>query len=94
MTAPAVSEQTPAAPSATAPGRKRLRRNPWGHPWFLEGFTWLYLIWSLVPIGIAVLFSFNNGKSQAAWLAAAALVAVISPPARNGSSPPRNRSSG
>ena len=43
------------------------RRNPWGHPWILEGFTWLYLIWSLVPIGLAVLFSFNNGKSQAAW---------------------------
>jgi spermidine/putrescine transport system permease protein len=43
------------------------RRNPWGHPWFLESFTWLYLIWSLVPIGLAVLFSFNNGKSQSAW---------------------------
>jgi len=43
------------------------RRNPWGHPWFLEGFTWLYLIWSLVPIALAVLFSFNNGKSQSAW---------------------------
>ncbi|HTZ30331.1 MAG TPA: ABC transporter permease, partial [Streptosporangiaceae bacterium] len=27
----------------------------------------LYLIWSLVPIAIAVLFSFNNGKSQATW---------------------------
>ena len=67
MTAPAVSEQTPAAPSATAPGRKRLRRNPWRHPWFLEGFTWLYLIWSLVPIAIAVLFSFNKGRSQAAY---------------------------
>jgi spermidine/putrescine transport system permease protein len=44
-----------------------LRRNPWGHPWILEGFTWLYLIWSLVPIVIAVLFSFNDGKSQSAW---------------------------
>ena len=43
------------------------RRNPWGHPWFLEGFTWLYLIWSLVPIAIAVLFSFNKGKSQATF---------------------------
>jgi len=31
----------------------------------LEGFTWLYLIWSLVPIALAVLFSFNNGRSQA-----------------------------
>jgi spermidine/putrescine transport system permease protein len=52
---------------APAPRRRLLRRNPWGHPWILEGFTWLYLIWSLVPIVIAVLFSFNNGKSQSAW---------------------------
>ena len=41
--------------------------NPWRRAWFLEGFTWLYLIWSIVPIAIAVLFSFNNGKSQSAW---------------------------
>ncbi len=34
---------------------------------FLESFTWLYLIWSLLPIGLAVLFSFNSGKSQAVW---------------------------
>ncbi len=38
-------------------------RNPWRRPVFLEGFTWLYLVWSLVPIAIAVLFSFNKGKS-------------------------------
>jgi spermidine/putrescine transport system permease protein len=43
------------------------RRNPWRHPWLLEGFTWIYLIWSLVPIALAVLFSFNNGKSQSVW---------------------------
>ncbi len=57
------------AATATRSGLRRLipRRNPWGHPWFLEGFTWLYLIWSLVPLGIAVLFSFNNGKSQSVW---------------------------
>ncbi len=42
-------------------------RNPWRRPWFLEGFTWLYLLWSLAPIAIAVLFSFNKGKSQAAY---------------------------
>jgi spermidine/putrescine transport system permease protein len=42
-------------------------RNPWRHAWFLEGFTWLYLVWSLVPIGIAVLFSFNKGRSQATY---------------------------
>jgi spermidine/putrescine transport system permease protein len=62
MTAPA----TQTAPSP-APASRRWRRNPWGHPWFLEGFTWLYLIWSLVPIAIAVLFSFNKGKSQATY---------------------------
>ena len=42
-------------------------RGPWRHPWFLEGVTWLYLRWSTVPIAVAVLFSFNNGKSQSAW---------------------------
>jgi spermidine/putrescine transport system permease protein len=47
--------------------RLRPRHNPWRHSWFLEGFTWLYLIWSLVPVGIAVLFSFNNGQSQSIW---------------------------
>ena len=44
--------------------RLRPRGNPWRHAWFLEGFTWLYLIWSLVPVAFAVLFSFNKGKSQ------------------------------
>ena len=33
----------------------------------MEGFTWLYIIWSIVPIAIAVLFSFNKGASQATW---------------------------
>jgi len=69
MTAPSVSAETP--PQQTHPkARTQSRwnpRNPWRHPWFLEGFTWLYLIWSLVPIGIAVLFSFNKGKSQSVW---------------------------
>jgi spermidine/putrescine transport system permease protein len=48
-------------------GRMRPQSRPWRHPWFLEGFTWLYLIWSIVPIAIAVLFSFNNGRSQSSW---------------------------
>ena len=51
----------------TVLGRLRPRRNPWRHAWFLEGFTWLYLIWSLVPVALAVLFSFNNGRSQSVW---------------------------
>ena len=71
MTAPAVPAETPApaAPAGT-PARPVSRwnpKNPWRHPWFLEGFTWLYLVWSLVPIVIAVLFSFNKGRSQATY---------------------------
>jgi spermidine/putrescine transport system permease protein len=56
-----------ADPAAVRAGLPWPKRNPWRHPWFLESFTWLYLIWSLVPIALAVLFSFNNGKSQAVW---------------------------
>jgi len=63
---PAPAEGTDTARRA---GIRRLwpRRNPWRHPWFLEGFTWLYLLWSLVPVAIAVLFSFNDGQSQSVW---------------------------
>ncbi len=45
----------------------RLRPSPWRRPWAMEGFTWLYIVWSIVPIGIAVLFSFNKGASQSTW---------------------------
>jgi spermidine/putrescine transport system permease protein len=63
-----VGESVTAPPARTRiawPGRPR--GNPWRRPWVLEGFTWLYIIWSIVPIGIAVLFSFNKGASQATW---------------------------
>ena len=63
---PAPASQAAAQPRALS-RRWIPRRNPWGHPWILEGFTWLYLIWSLVPIALAVLFSFNDGKSQSVW---------------------------
>jgi len=64
--APARAAQAGAA-TRTRLGRLRPRPNPWRHPWFLEAFTWLYLIWSIVPVAIAVLFSFNDGKSQSVW---------------------------
>ena len=62
---------TASAPAGARPAARPISRwnprNPWRHPWFLEGFTWLYLVWSLVPIVIAVLFSFNKGRSQATY---------------------------
>jgi spermidine/putrescine transport system permease protein len=64
--APARAAQAGAV-TRTGLGRLRPRHNPWRHPWFLEAFTWLYLIWSIVPVAIAVLFSFNDGKSQSVW---------------------------
>ena len=70
MTAAGTTTEASARAGASSQnGATRLRpwRNPWRKPWLLESFTWLYLIWSLVPIALAVLFSFNNGKSQAVW---------------------------
>jgi spermidine/putrescine transport system permease protein len=65
-TTPTVERPEPAAP-APQPRSPRFIGNPWRRPIFLEGFTWLYILWSLLPIGLAVLFSFNNGKSQSVW---------------------------
>jgi len=41
--------------------------NPWGQPRFLGAFTWLYMAWSIVPVIIAIAFSFNNGRSRSVW---------------------------
>ena len=58
---------------ATARAQRRLGRvrrlrdwwaNPWGKPRFLVLFTALYLAWSIVPILIAIRFSFNEGRSR------------------------------
>src|SRR5262249_26117269 len=48
----------------------RLRRwlaNPWGRPRALVVITWLYVVWSLAPVAVAVLFSFNAGRSRSVW---------------------------
>lgn len=42
-------------------------RNPWSKPRVLVLVTWLYILWSLVPVIIAVQFSFNAGRSRSAW---------------------------
>jgi spermidine/putrescine transport system permease protein len=48
----------------------RLRQwwsSPWRPPRFLALITLAYLIWSLLPVLVAVLFSFNNGRSRTVW---------------------------
>ena len=55
-------------PAQPRPGRiGGWLRNPWGRPRFLPLFTLLYMVWSLAPVAIAVLFSFNSGRSRSAW---------------------------
>jgi spermidine/putrescine transport system permease protein len=66
----AVAEFEP-TPVPASPPRSRLvpraLRNPWGQPRFLVGVTWLYMAWALLPVLIAMLFSFNAGKSRSVW---------------------------
>jgi spermidine/putrescine transport system permease protein len=42
-------------------------RNPWGRPRFLPLVAALYIIWSVVPVVIAILFAFNDGRSRTSW---------------------------
>ena len=61
---------TASAAAVTAPRRSMLARirdwwaNPWGRPRFLVLATALYLVWSIVPILVAIRFSFNAGRSR------------------------------
>jgi spermidine/putrescine transport system permease protein len=42
-------------------------RNPWRKPWILGAVTGGYLLWSLLPVVVAVLFSFNDSRSRTSW---------------------------
>ena len=41
--------------------------NPWGKPRMLRAVTLAYIAWSLLPVLIAIQFSFNNGRSRSTW---------------------------
>jgi spermidine/putrescine transport system permease protein len=47
--------------------RRRSWRGPWRPPYVLAAVTAGYLVWSLAPVLLAVLFSFNSGRSRSAW---------------------------
>lgn len=42
-------------------------RPPWDRSRTFAAITWVYVIWSLVPVVIAVVFSFNDGRSRSTW---------------------------
>lgn len=44
-----------------------LVRNPHGKPRALMTITWLYMIWTIVPVVVAIMFSFNDGRSISVW---------------------------
>jgi spermidine/putrescine transport system permease protein len=41
--------------------------DPWRPPRIMRWVTILYLVWSLAPVLVAIIFSFNNGKSRTTW---------------------------
>ena len=63
MTVAAAADQRPGA-------RARMRgwvTNPWGRPRFLVLITWGYMLWAIVPVLIAVQYSFNDSRSRTIW---------------------------
>jgi hypothetical protein len=46
--------------------------DPWRRPRLLEAFVWAYLAWSILPVTIAVWFSFNGGHGPRRLAAAGA----------------------
>jgi len=60
--------EAPAQPRLSAWSRFRgWLTNPWGRPRFLAAITWAYVVWSIVPVLIAVQFSFNASRSRTVW---------------------------
>jgi spermidine/putrescine transport system permease protein len=45
-------------------GLSRWWHDPWRKPRFLAAVTAVYLLWSLLPVLVAVLFSFNSSRSR------------------------------
>jgi spermidine/putrescine transport system permease protein len=52
---------------STGVTRRRWLSNPWGTPRLLWVITIAYILWSIVPVIIAIQFSFNSGRSRSVW---------------------------
>ncbi len=56
--------QSQATRSPVAKGVRGWWKDPWRKPRILETFTWAYLAWSILPVAIAMMLSFNAGRSN------------------------------
>ena len=64
MSQETIARPTPARPAVVTAPRRRWWRDPWRKPRILATITWAYLIWSLVPLTIAIAISFNGSRSN------------------------------
>jgi spermidine/putrescine transport system permease protein len=64
MSQETVARPAPARPAVVTAPRRRWWRDPWRKPAILATITWAYLIWSLVPLTIAIAISFNGSRSN------------------------------
>ncbi len=67
MSQPESAEHTAMVSLTSQPPRRGIRRwvkDPWRKPRILETITWAYLAWSLLPVLIAIMISFNGGRSN------------------------------
>jgi spermidine/putrescine transport system permease protein len=66
-----IAAERPMVEARPAMRRRRGLRGWWEDPWrpprFLQLITAGYLLWSLLPVLVAIIFSFNAGKSRTVW---------------------------
>lgn len=67
MSATLSSDSSVAASRGLGQRLKGMLFNPWRRPFSLVVITWAYMVWTIVPVVIAILFSFNNGRSISVW---------------------------
>jgi spermidine/putrescine transport system permease protein len=64
MSEAAVQSRPVALPRSRPRGVRGWWKDPWRRPRLLEMLTWGYLVWSILPVFIAIAISFNAGRSN------------------------------
>jgi spermidine/putrescine transport system permease protein len=67
MSASATASGAPTRPRGLGSRLLDWLKNPWAKPRFLWVIALLYVLWTLLPVVIAVLFSFNATRSLTSW---------------------------